>query len=495
MWPFTRKKEKTKRAYAGAMIGRLVSDWIAMGTSSDAEIRGSLASLRNRCRQLERDNDYIRSYLREVEINVIGQGIPFQSQIKMQRGNKLNDTLNSLVEEKWSRWCKKGNCEVSGKLSFYQVERLVVRSIARDGDILIRKVRQPFGKSKVPLGLEIMEADLLDENYSGVAPSGNAIRMGVEVSNWGQPVAYYFLTSHPGDYQFSDIQSRNGLKHIRVPAEDIIHPFLTERAGQTRGVPWISSAITKLHHLNGYQEACVIRARTSAATMGFIESPDGELRSDDVIDGSRVQDFSPGAWHYLGPGEKVNIPPLNSQGTEFQPFMSAMLRGTAAGVGCSYETISKDYSQSNYSSSRLALISDRDHWRCLQDWIIDHFHQVVFEEWLDLAVLSGELNLPGYETNAELYRDVRWTPRGWAWVDPQREVIAAKEMIIGGLTSVSKVVAQQGDDPAELFQEIKRERDLAQSLGLKFDTDVDNTKMGASVSPAQFVGEANDVKL
>ena len=40
----------------------------------------------------------------------------------------------------------------------------------------------------------------------------------------------------------------------------------------------------------------------------------------------------------------------------------------AAGCGPSYESLSRDYSQSNYSSSRLSLLDDRDLWRVLQQW-------------------------------------------------------------------------------------------------------------------------------
>src|SRR3954464_3628528 len=124
-WPFKRKQLSQKRAYAGAQINRLVADWVATSTSVDSELRSSLRALRNRCRQLERDNDYMQSFLREVENNVVGQGIPFDSQIKMQRGEKLNEKLNQEIEDAWTCWTKRDNCHVSGKLSFQQIERLV----------------------------------------------------------------------------------------------------------------------------------------------------------------------------------------------------------------------------------------------------------------------------------------------------------------------------------------------------------------------------------
>lgn len=486
-WRWIKKQAapaRSSRGYSGAQLSRLTSDWISMSTSGDAEIRGSLKNLRNRCRQLERDNDYIQSYLREVENNVIGQGISFQSQVKMQRGNKLNDAMNDQIQEAWFKWSKASNCHVAGKLSFTEMEQLLVRSCARDGEIVFRKIDKSFGDSKVPFALEVIEADRLDDDYNDREPNGDEVRMGVARDKWGRPTAYYFFTYHPGDYPFGGERVNDTRRRIRIPADEIIHPILTHRANQTRGVPWIASAIMRLRHMQGYEEAEVIAARASAAIMGFIESPEGELQGDDVQDGERVTDFEPGVFKYLAKGEKVNVPNNARPGGQFGPFMEMMLRGTSAGMGISYEAISKDYSKSNYSSSRLSLLSDRDHWRKLQQWVISHFHQVVFEAWLEKAVLSGAVKIPDYELNSEKYQDVRWLPRGWAWVDPQKEVSAYKEAILGGLTSATKVISQEGEDVDDLYNEISNERKLAESLGLTFDTDA-KTAMKAKQPPGK----------
>jgi lambda family phage portal protein len=478
-----------RRSFSGAQLSRLTSDWITMSTSGDAEIRTSLKLLRNRCRSLERDNDYIESYLREVENNVIGLGIGFQSQVKKQRGGALNEALNAQIQEAWDEWTKAPTCHVAGKLSFTEMEYLLVRSAARDGEIVFRKVFEPFGGSKVPLALEVIEADRLDDDYNGRALNGNEIRMGVELDKWSRPVAYYFLTYHPGDYPFGGEKVHDTGRRMRVPADEIIHPFVTKRANQTRGVPWIATAILRLRHMQGYEEAEVIAARAAAAIMGFIESPEGELEGDGVEDNERVTDFEPGVFKYLNKGEKVNVPDNSRPGGQFGPFMKMMLRGTAAGLGASYESISKDYSESNYSSSRLALLSDRDNWRKLQVWVISHFHQQVFETWLELAVLSGVVKIPDYEINSTKYQNVRWLPRGWAWVDPQKEVNAYRDAILGGLTSATKVIAQEGEDVDDLYNEIARERKLAKDLDLIFDTDAKNGIKPAITPPKPGANE------
>lgn len=463
-WPFKKKEEaKPKRAYAGAQIGRLSADWVTSGASVDAEIRGSLPLLRNRSRQLGRDNDYVRQFFRAVESNVIGKGIDFQSQVKMQRGEKLNEPVNQMIEDAWASWGRKQYCHTGGTLSFADIQRLVLRSTAESGDVFVRMVRQRFGGSKIPFALQVIEADQLDEAHQGTASNGNQIRMGIEVDKWNRPVAYYFRKNHPGDYQF-----RQDSERMRIPAEEVIHLFKIERPGQTRGVPWLASSILRLHQIEGYQEAAVIQARVAASTMGFITSDAGELEGDDVQDGERVYDFESGVFRYLRPGENVQVPNLDqSSKAEYEVFLRANLRSIAAGVGVSYETVSRDYSQSNYSSSRLSLLEDRDHWRVLQQWVIESFHQRVFEQWLDMAVLSGELKLSDYELNPEKYYKVRWMPRGWGWVDPSKEIDAAVQALEMNLTTQADILSQQGLDLNDVMMQRKREKELESSLGLE----------------------------
>ncbi|HEY5564231.1 MAG TPA: phage portal protein [Rhodothermia bacterium] len=494
MWPFSRKKKQGSRIYKGALVGRTTADWIVMNTSADAEIRTSLPKLRDRSRQLVRDNDYVQSAQRNVRTNVVGQGVGFQSQVRMRRGKdsygkgKLNKEMNDQIEGAWYRWQRKENCHTAGMLCFDDIERLVMDSNFESGEVLVRFVTQRMGSSKVPLALEIIESDMLDDGLNDIAANGNAIRMGVEVNSWGRPVAYWFHARHPGDYPMVQTNTADRARaRKRVPADEILHLFITKRPNQTRGVPWLHSTILRLHHMGGYEEAEVIAARATACQMGFIQSPEGDAPGDMVENGQRVTESEPGVWKYLAPGETANMITPSRPGGQFDPFIRLMLRGVAAGVGGSYESISRDYSQSNYSSSRLALIDDRELWKILQGWLIKNFHQVVYERWMDLAVLSGELVIPDYETNRENYIYPRWMPRGWAWVDPAKEVAASIAAVRAGFTTVSEVVAQAGGDYEELLVQRQHELELAKEYGVVFDTDpaaVDGTGAAQALAEA-----------
>ena len=482
MWPFNRKR-KQRRNYASAATNRLTSDWVSQGTSADSEVKNSLRILRNRARSLVRDSDFAKSALRAVKNNVIGQGIKHQAQVRMVRGGRLDERLNSLIEHEWKKWGKAKNCHAGGTLSWSDVQRLCLNSMIESGEVFIRFVNQQFGDSRVPLGLEILEADFLDDDYTGLEPNGNRVRMGVEINEWGRPVAYHFLTYHPGDYQFSygNIAQK---RRIRVPADEIIHLYSPDRPGQTRGITAFASAIMRLNNLKGYEEAEIIAARASSAMMGFVRTPDQELFEDGTYDDQSVLDFAPGSIRRLAPGEEMQFFSPSRPDDAFTPFVAQMLRAVAAGVGCSYTQVSSDFSQSNYSSSRLELLETRAHYRTLQQYMIETLCQRVYEKWMDMAVMSGSLRLPGFDIDPDRYYESKWIAPAAQFVDPQKEAEAYKSLVRSGIMTLSQVISLHGGDFEEVMRQRQHELAMLDELGIVTDTDPSAvTKAGQAQNP------------
>jgi capsid protein len=153
----------------------------------------------------------------------------------------------------------------------------------------------------------------------------------------------------------------------------------------------------------------------------------------------------------------------------------------------SYESLSRDYSQSNYSSSRLALLDDRDTWRCLQSWFLINFRNVVHRNWLQQAVLARAIpnvSVAEYALNQEKFEHVKFKPRGWSWVDPTKEVAAYKEAEKAGYITKTQVIAQTGggQDFEDVIEERRQELDEIAEKGLKFDTDSTEEKPQAPTS-------------
>lgn len=468
--PAAQSAASGKRVYGAATVSRLTADWAPSSSSSDAEIVTSLRLLRNRSRQLIRDNEYAKNGVRQIVQNVIGTGVHLEPSIKNLRGT-LMEGLNDNVKQAFCDWWDDATgVHTAGLMSGADIERYLISNIVESGEAFINFVRKPFGKSEIPLALELVESDrVMDQWTQRVAPNGSVIRMGVEMDPWHRPTAYWLWPVHPGDWQFATFSPSN---FIRASADDICHLYVIDRWPQSRGVPWFHAAMKRLNNMDGYEEAEIVAARGAAAIMGFVESPDLPT-PDDIAGGKRLDDMEPGQIRHLLPGEKFTGFNPSRPNTHMDPFMRAMLRAVAAAIGMSYETLSRDYSNTNYSSMRAALLEDRDLWRVVQHWYIGKFRRRLHAEFMQAAMLAGKISIPDFFTNEKKYLRAHFKPRGWSWIDPQKEQVAYMGAVRAGFMTQGDVIQQtnQGRDAEDIFRSRRQELDLAAELDLVFDTD------------------------
>ena len=188
-------------------------------------------------------------------------------------------------------------------------------------------------------------------------------------------------------------------------------------------------------------------------------------------------DIEPLTIQELKPGEELEFHTPNRPNSALDPFMRHMLREVASGCGVSYESLSRDYSQSNYSSSRLSLLDDRDTWKVLQQWWVRNFRRPLHRVWLQQAVLSRAIqSVPAsaYAADTSRYEAVLFKPRGWSWVDPTKEVAAYKEAVKAGFITVTDVIAATagGQDIEDVIATRERELRMFKDAGIEVDTTV-----------------------
>jgi len=462
-----------QRIYSIAKNSRLTAGWGNQTTSEDTELSSSLVNGRNRARALTRDAPYAKRARTIVQNNVIGTGIGMQAKVVNAKGD-LDDRVNDGIEEAWESWCGAKSCHTGGELHFSDLERVMMGQIFDTGEVFARVHNRAFGPSLIPIALELIEPERVADEFAVAAQYGHTIvRLGVETDEFHRPVAYFFRSTHPGDLRLTP---QTQTKIERVPAQDIFHPRIIERWPSTRAMPWMHAVARKLNDMDATTEAEITAARGAACYMGFIENVDPAAEFGvKQEDGTTEIEISPATVERLGPNEKFNFAAPNRPNSQLDPFMRMMLREVAAGIGCSYESLSRDYSQSNYSSSRLALLDDRDLWRVLQLWFIRMFRMDFHKRWLQAAVLSGNIAaIPkeAYALNMAKYEKVSFKPRGWGWIDPTKEVDAYAKAIEQGFTTVTHVIAQTGDgrDIEDVLRERAQELKLAKSYGIELPT-------------------------
>jgi lambda family phage portal protein len=464
MKPKSKPQKVIKRQYAAASTSRLFSDFFDSNRSADSELMPVIRRMRNRSRDLARNNEYVKRYLDLLKNNVIGdRGFSLQVKATTATGD-LDQSGNQAVEDAFRKWGKRGGCTVDGKSSFIDVQKLVMEGLARDGEVFLIKHRSASFRDS--FAVELIEPDRVDEQKNEKAANGNDIRMGVELDRFRRPVAYHVLNNHPGDYDYSSISKSTS--HTRVPADRVIHIYMPLRAGQTRGEPWTASAIGAIKQLDGFREAAVVNARLGASKMGFFTSPQGDgFVADEMDNGVPIMTAEPGTFHQLPAGVSLQQFDTPFPSNEFDDFHKSILKGIASGLGVSYTSLSNDLEATSYSSIRQGALEERDQYRNLQRFFIDHVIRPVYEAWLESAMEMGSFGIPlrQYERFADASE---FRGRAWQWVDPQKEMTAAIMGMKNGVLSLQDVASNYGKDTEELLAQIQRDKALMEQFGVSY---------------------------
>lgn len=456
-----------RRSFDAAVINRLTASWKSTSNSIDMELRSDLDRLRIRARDLASNNDYVRKFLQLVSVNVVGpNGFGLQARVSDQP-QRPDTAANDAIELAFARWSRKGQCDVTGRMSFADLQRAIIMAVARDGEALIRIVRGKQAVNSFGYALQLLDIARLDTQFNQAATEGrNAVIMGIEVNEFGRPMAYHIFEAHPGGAQ-------GGRKRQRIDAVDILHVFKTDLPEQTRGFPWMHSAMLRLHQLKGFEEAAIIAARVGAAKMGFFTTPDGQLdglADDKDADGEYVTEAEPGTFAVLPNG--VDFKPFDPDypHQNYDAFVKACLRGIASGLGVAYHALANDLEGVNFSSIRSGTLEERDNWMTIQAWFVEAVLIPVFEDWLRMALLVQGIVLPNGSPlpvgKYDKFVEHLWQGRRWSWVDPLKDIQASKEAISAKLTSPQAVAAQMGADLEDVLVAINQANKLADEQGL-----------------------------
>lgn len=461
------------RALARTLLGqaradRLSKDMPTTPVPADQFVDKNQRALVARSRHLLLTNDYARGFVRQVRQNVVGRnGIQLQALARDADGT-LDERANDAIEADWRAWCDRRICDVTGRRSFRQLLARAVEDAAVNGEFMIRLV---YGRDLNPWGLALQVLDPqrcpVEVNEDRL-PDGHFIRQGIKYNLWGRPVGYLFGTLDPAesDYHFG------GRHFVEVPADEVLHGFLEDLVGQRRGLPWMVTAVLRMHHLDGFEKAALVNARVSAAKGGFFEWDEGMGPADDEDDEEPLyMDAEPGSYQELPPGLKFKGWDPQFPSGELAPFSKQSLRGIATGLGVDYPTLANDLGDVNFSSLRHGVLDSRDHWMDLQEWLIEQLLEPVFQAWLLRALLKG-IRVAGTNgatlrpDRVEKYRAHEWQARRWDWVDPDKDSKTAARDIANKIKSPSQVIRERGGDPRTVWRQWAADRNAMIEAGI-----------------------------
>ena len=463
------------RSYdAGGTLPRY-GDLLSSSKSADSELVNAIVPLRNKSRNLYRNSAAQRRYVQLMRVNIVGEnGFRLHSRVRKGDG-ALDKPLNARTQEEWNEWWE--HPTVDGHMTGTDLERQAVSSWCNDGEVIweiVYGLRYPSG-----IAINPIEPDMLDETLITINPeTQNEIRMGVEVNSDGRPVAYWFLTDHPGDlHGLGGSHSRN--RHRRVSADRVLHLYDRVRPGQTRGEPPAAPVIHPVKILDGYREAEVTGRRLRAAIMGFFtkdvptsegigQLADREADRGEDWDNTFEMDISPGTLKSLPYGYQFQQFDPGGMQADYQDFEAQIKKDQAMGYGISTFSHGMETAGVSYSTGRSVLTEDRDFYKQMQNFFIGGLYNRLFPLWLSRRVLENDSRIPATRLPL-IMRAKQFRARGWDWVDPAKEVSANAEALRTKQTSLTRVAAGRGIDLTDLLDEIEEEQALAAERGLTLD--------------------------
>lgn len=444
------------RQYDAASTDRLNSDWQPAYGTAEQLATGQRDIIRGRARSAEMNSDLAESAVIAVLRNVIGQGIKPQAKVRSGKG-KLNGNLNAKIERAWAKWTEAKNADVRGLSNFYELQEMALRRMLYDGEILINKTAQG---DYLPLSIQLIEAENI--GATGMQNGKNNIINGVEVNEYGKPIAYHVYQSDP--------MGMRSFNTLRLTTDQAFLLFKPTRPSQIRGVSHLALVLKRIHDIDEYMDADLIAARVSACFSAFITSANSGrqiamMQRD--IKGRPNMVMAPGTVQHLRPGESVSFAdPKRNAGTASE-YSATQTRRISSGLGMSADIVARNIN-GNFSAARQNLLEDQKTFRQLQEFVIAHFCMPIWRAFIDALYLAGELPAD-YLVNKDKYQEVSWLAPGWSWIDPVKEVTANKEAIKSGLTTLEEVCAASGRDWEEVLEQRKLEQDRAAELGVLLD--------------------------
>lgn len=468
-------------AYHGASRrAREFRTWNPVVQSADSELLYEQSALVARSRDLNRNQGFASGGIQAIVDNVVGVGLRLSSRPDYKalgRSKEWAEEWSTQVESLWRSWSETTDCDAARELNFHSLTGLVFRSGLVSGEALALPLWLDNRGTRYATALQLIDPERLS-NPAG-RPNAKNLRNGIEQNEYGEPLAYWIRKTHPNDWMMT---LGEGAEWERIPARTafgrrkVLHVHDKERTGQSRGKPLVTPIMSSFKMLDHYQRTELQAAIVNSMIAAFIETaatPDqiaelfgGNLEAYAAAREQWTFQLEGGAIIPTFPGDKLAAFTPSRPATGYEAFVTATLRHIAAGMNIPYELLAKDFSKTNYSSARAALLEAWRFFSGRRQWLATYWAQPVFELWLEEAIQRGDIEAPDFYENRFAYSRTRWIGPGRGWIDPVKEAQAAQIRMEMGISTLEDECAEQGKDWEEVLEQRAREMERAKELGV-----------------------------
>lgn len=481
-----------------------MGDWLPWIRSPDSEINIYRDRMVARQRDLARNDGWVAGAIDRILDNTIGSQLRLVAKpdyrALARRFSKKFDAVwqhefRQAAEAEWRTYSEDVGRynDLSRQMTIGQQFRLNLRHKLIDGEALTltywRDDRVGLGRANFATCFLVVDPDRLSNPYEMI--DSEKMRSGVELDDDGVPVAYHVRRAHQNDW-YNAVES---MQWERIEREDfdgwqrVIHDYDRQRAGQSRGVSVFAPVLSRLKMLARYY-GVELQAAVIASVFGtYVTSPYDEIMVQDALETDNAnfgwyQQFRTD-WNErrpamlgdarvpaLAPGEKIETIAAERPHGEFSPFAHEMLRSLAAVLGISAEQVTQDYSQTNYSSARAAIVeAEKTYRRRVMDFNANTATPV-YAAWMHEGMERGLFDdvmpndAPSFLEARTAFSRCHWLGPPKGWVDPTAERQGAILGLDAGFSTLEEECAAQGMDWEENLEQRAREKKKMDDLGL-----------------------------
>jgi lambda family phage portal protein len=464
--------------YGGSKKRRQTHGWSPIGGDADADTLWDLESLRNRSRDLLRNQPIATGAVSTTCTNVVGSGLKMQSRIDRKilgMEEKEAEEWQRNTEREWKSWANNLDCALDRGANFYDCTNLVFRSALESGDVFVLMPFKEHPLRNYGLKLQIIEADRIC-NKDRVRDT-DKLTAGVEKDSNGAPTKYHIRTKHPGTDKGPYVNKWDTRDAFtKAGRRNIIHIYEKLRPGQTRGVPYLAPVLEIFKQLGKYTNAEIMNAVISAYFTVFVKSPGGDTGiapfEPQTETGGKASDkdykMGMGAFVQLANNEEVVFADPKRPNQNFDPFILAILRQAGVALGLPFEILIQHF-QKSYSAARSAFLLAGKMFSTRRVWLVNHYCNIVYEAWMEEAVFRGRVAAPGFFDDhiiRQAYLGNTWIGPAPGQIDPTKETKAAGERIELRLTTRSGEAAAIGEDFDQNIEQAAKEERLIKESGL-----------------------------
>jgi len=439
--------------------------WNWAGGSPQEDIDLNLTVMRQRSRDLYAGGGFARGALATMRTSIVGAGMTVRPQVDADMLGLSREEASAWqrkVVREFDLWARSVNCDADRQNNFYELQQLAQLSWLMSGDVFALPIYVQRPGSPYGLCVRLIESDrvctpgqLEDSGLAILTTDGGKIFSGVEVSAFGEIVAYHIASRHPLSFAQGAIEP---LEWTRVEAfgeasgrGNILHLMDHERPEQRRGIPFLAPVMEELKQLARYIHAEQMNAVINSMFTVFIKPTDttGEFGEGIPKEGridDNPYDYEMGSGNIISlrGGEEPYFANPNHTNQAFDAFVSSLCMSIGSALEIPYEILLKRFN-SSYTASKAA---SNEFWRVVRmrrRWLIDDFCQPIYEEWLTEAIALGRVDAPGYfddPTVRAAYSNAEWNGPAPGHLNPLQEINAAVERVRGGFSTRQQETAE-----------------------------------------------------